>query len=106
LSPAELRKRGFSVGKEHIASLINTLALAYVGASLPLLLLFWTQGGSPLWVTLNSEFLAEEIIRTLVGSVTLLFAVPISTWCASVLLKRDGSAPSDRMHSHSHHHHA
>jgi uncharacterized membrane protein len=103
LSPDQLRKAGFSVGKEHIASLINTLALAYVGASLPLLLLFQTQADFPLWVTLNGEFIAEEIVRTLVGSATLLIAVPISTWCASVFLK--GTSGGSRS-SHSHHRHA
>ena len=108
LSAVQLRKAGFSVGKEHIASLINTLALAYVGASLPLLLLLRTQGDFPLWVTLNSEFLAEEIVRTLVGSATLLFAVPISTWCAAYFLKAEpGSRPrTGHGHPHSHHHHA
>jgi uncharacterized membrane protein len=104
-----LRRAGFSVGREHIASLINTLALAYVGASLPLLLLFQTQDSYPLWVTLNSEFLAEEIIRTLVGSATLVFAVPVATYFAVRLLRADPNAirttqtdPSH--HSHGHHH--
>lgn len=100
-----LRLAGLSVGKEHIASLINTLALAYIGTSLPLLLLLYSQSNQafPLWVTLNGEFLAEEIIRTVVGSMTLLVAVPVSTWFASVLLTKDGSpGPQDRRHRHSH----
>lgn len=80
---AQLLRAGQSVGREHIASLINTLALAYVGAALPLLLLLKTQGDYPLWVTINNEFFAEEIVRTLVGSCTLLLAVPISTWFAA-----------------------
>lgn len=108
LSPAALRRAGYSVGKEHIASLINTLALAYVGASLPLFLLFETQADFPLWVTVNSEFLAEEIVRTLVGSATLLIAVPLSTWLASSLLRAaPGSRPErDGFGHHHHHHHA
>jgi uncharacterized membrane protein len=107
LTPAELRKAGFSVGKEHIASLINTLALAYAGASLPLLLLFHTDTDFPLWVTINSEFLAEEIVRTLVGSATLLFAVPLSTWFASALLRaKPGDAPRGGGMHHHHHSHA
>jgi uncharacterized membrane protein len=109
LTPLQLRTAGFSVGKEHIASLINTLALAYVGASLPLLLLFKTQADFPLWVTLNGEFLAEEIVRTLVGSATLLIAVPLSTWCASLLLRSRGGAPrspGSSSHGHSHYSHA
>jgi uncharacterized membrane protein len=112
LSVEQLRKAGFSVGREHIASLINTLALAYVGASLPLLLLFKTQDTYPLWVTLNGEFLAEEIIRTLVGSVTLVFAVPVSIFFAVSFLKVKPGTPgtsanslSSSRHSHSHGHH-
>jgi len=94
LSIHDLRKAGFSVGREHIASLINTLALAYAGASLPLLLLFKTQATYPLWVTLNGEFLAEEIVRTLVGSMTLVVAVPVATYFASQMLRaKPGSRP-------------
>lgn len=85
LSISGLYKRGRSVGTEHIASLVNTLVLAYAGSSIPLLLLFTTRT-EPLWVTLNSEFIAEEIIRTLVGSSSLVFAVPISTFLASYFL--------------------
>ncbi|MBI5135310.1 YibE/F family protein [Candidatus Uhrbacteria bacterium] len=87
LKPWELYRRGLSVGREHIASLVNTLILAYAGASFPLFLLLVLGGDRPLWVTLNSEFLAEEIVRTLVGSATLIMAVPISTALAAVLLK-------------------
>jgi uncharacterized membrane protein len=78
----ELYKRSFSVGKEHIASMINTLVIAYVGASFPIFLLI-TKSPQPLWVILNNEFLAEEIVRTLVGSATLVLAVPISTALAA-----------------------
>lgn len=101
LSPLQLWHAGMSVGREHIASLINTLALAYVGASLPLLLILKTQSDTPLWVILNSEFLTEEVVRTVVGSVTLLFAVPLSTWCAIKLLPRGGtSMATGHVHAH------
>lgn len=79
LSLRELYTRGMSIGREHIASLVNTLALAYTGASLPILLLFSMQTNSPLWMVMNSEVISEEIIRTLIGSVALILAVPIST---------------------------
>lgn len=106
LSARELRSAGASVGREHIASLINTLALAYAGASLPLLLLLDMNGDYPLWVMLNGEFLAEEIVRTLVGSTALLFAVPISTRLASVFLRAaPGARPvhsAGHTHGHSH----
>lgn len=75
----QLFDSGLSVGREHIASLINTLMLAYVGATLPLMILYTTNKLQPLWITLNSNFVAEEIIRTLVGSTVLVLAVPITT---------------------------
>jgi len=105
LAKSKLRAAGFSVGKEHIASLINTLALAYIGTSLPLLLLLHSQSNQafPVWVTLNGEFLAEEIVRTLVGSMTLLIAVPVSTWMASLLLTKD-TPDGGRGHHHYHSH--
>lgn len=82
LDAKELYKRGLSVGREHIASLVNTLVLAYAGASFPVLLYLsiYTQ---PLWVTLNNELFAEEIIRTLAGSTALVLAVPITTAIAA-----------------------
>lgn len=83
VSLKELYLRGISVGKEHIASLVNTLVLAYAGASFPLLILFTMDNIEPLWVTLNHEFMVEEIVRTLVGSTALIFAVPITTWLAA-----------------------
>jgi len=79
----ELFRRGTSVGKEHIASLVNTLVLAYAGASLPLFLLLTLNSRQPLWVILNSEFMAEEILRGLVGSIALIIAVPITTSLAA-----------------------
>lgn len=78
----EVYQRGMSVGREHITSLVNTLALAYAGASLPTLLLF-TVYPQPIWVTMNSELIVEEIIRTVVGSVALTLAVPITTFLAA-----------------------
>lgn len=78
LTSTELYQRGLSVGKEHISSLINTLFLAYVGAGLPLIIIFF-QSDIPTWVLINSELVAEEIARTLVGSTALVLAVPITT---------------------------
>ncbi len=88
LARHELYKRGLRVGREHIASLVNTLVLAYAGAALPLFLLFTANQSQPFWVTLNSEPIAEEIVRTLAGSVALVLAVPISTWLAAWWLSR------------------
>ena len=103
LSPKELFKRGTAVGKEHITSLINTLALAYVGASFPALLLF-TVYQRPWWVVTNTEAIAEEIIRTLVGSTALMIAVPITTFIPAYWLPKALSKPEDAppMHPHAH----
>lgn len=79
----QLYIKGSSVGREHIASLINTLVLAYAGSALPLFLLLVVNTSQPLWAILNSEMIGEEIIRTLVGSIALVLAVPISTLLAS-----------------------
>ncbi|MFA6405888.1 MAG: YibE/F family protein [Candidatus Paceibacterota bacterium] len=76
----ELIKSSLNVGIEHVSSLVNTLVLAYAGASLPIFLyLVLNPQGYPVWFMVNSEFIAEEIVRTLVGSIGLLFAVPITT---------------------------
>lgn len=85
-----LYRKAASVGSEHIASLVNTLALVYVGVALPMLLslvMFQSQqtGWSPL-VLFNGEFIAQEIIRTVVASIGLVVAVPISTLGAAYLL--------------------
>lgn len=66
------------IGQDHVAATVNTLVLAYAGASLPLLLLF-ALGDSDLLYLINVEFMAEEIVRALVGSIGLIAAVPISS---------------------------
>jgi len=80
----ELFKRGYSVGKEHITSLVNTLVLAYAGASLPIFIFFVVNPlNQPWWLILNSEMIIEEIVRTLAGSIGLILAVPITTILAA-----------------------
>ena len=78
-------QKAMRVGQDHVAATVNTLVLAYTGASLPLLLIF-TLGNGNYTFLINSEFLAEEIVRTLVGSLGLIAAVPISTLIATVLI--------------------
>ncbi len=73
---------GIRVGRDHIVSTVNTLLLAYAGASLPLLMLF-ALAAQPLGVVATSEVIAVEIVRTLVGSIGLVAAVPATTWLAS-----------------------
>jgi uncharacterized membrane protein len=84
----ELYARGLSVGREHIASLVNTLALAYAGAAFPTLLLLGVPGGPPLWVILNGEFIMAEVVRALVGGAALMLAVPIATFLAAWVTTR------------------
>ncbi|HAG27320.1 TPA: hypothetical protein DCG61_00845 [Patescibacteria group bacterium] len=91
LTKTELFWAGMSVGKEHIASLINTLILVYVGASLPLFLLIVSATDQPLWVLLNSEYMAEEIVRALSGSTALILAVPIATALAASVYQKQNS---------------
>jgi uncharacterized membrane protein len=79
----ELYNRSLAVGKDHVASLVNTLVLAYAGSSLPLFLLFTLSQTQPAWVAINSEMIAEEIVRTLIGSIGLVMAVPLTTIAAS-----------------------
>ena len=85
LTVAELIVSGIRVGREHIASTVNTLLLAYAGASMPLLLVFAASDQS-LGVVANSEIVAVEIVRTLCGSIGLVAAVPVTTLMAAVLV--------------------
>ncbi len=88
----QLIKSSLNVGVEHISSLVNTLVLAYAGASLPIFLfLVLNTQGYPVWFMLNSEFIAEEIVRTLVGSIGLLFAVPITAAIAAWVVTKEKS---------------
>jgi uncharacterized membrane protein len=82
-----LFKHGMTIGRDHIAAMVNTLLLAYVGAALPLVLLFsvYTE---PLGITLNRAIIAEEIVRTLVGSLGLLAGVPLTTIVAALVARR------------------
>lgn len=89
ISYNELTRRGMDIGREHVAALVNTLALAYAGISLPLIIIYASGGGytSPL-LLVNSEFFAQELTRTIVSSLGLLMAVPLSTYIASAWLLR------------------
>jgi uncharacterized membrane protein len=85
--------RAMRVGRSHIAATVNTLMLAYLGAGLPLLLLFALGGQDPMTV-LNSEIVAVEVIRALVGSVGIVAAVPLTTGVAVALIVRAAPRPT------------
>ena len=69
------------VGRDHVAATVNTLVLAYTGGALPMLLLFYITNEHPLQV-LNYEFVAQEIISMMVGSLGLIAAVPLTNLLA------------------------
>lgn len=83
-------KRAIRIGREHIGALVNTLAIAYVGASLPLMLLFYSAPDISIGMILNREVFSTEIIRILIGSIGLVLAVPITTLLSvRMLIPRD-----------------
>ena len=86
MTPREIYRRALRIGREHIGALVNTLAIAYVGAALPLLLLIQSATFGPLFI-INNELFATEIIRILIGSIGLILAVPITTAIATYMLK-------------------
>lgn len=99
----DLYRRAIKVGRDHIGSLVNTLALAYAGVALPLILLY-AKTESNLWMALNHEVVAAELVRIMVGSIGLVLTVPATTAVAAwyfqhrVVDVHDGGG-------HHHHHH-
>lgn len=87
LSRRELYRRAMNVGIAHLAATINTLVFAYLGTALPLLVLLAIQIQS-FSLTINEEIVAVEVVRTIVGSVGVLSAVPITTAIACWLVDR------------------
>ncbi|HEY6608613.1 MAG TPA: YibE/F family protein, partial [Candidatus Limnocylindria bacterium] len=83
----QVASRAMHVGRSHIGATVNTLVLAYLGVGLPLLLLFALSADDPLMV-LNSEIVAVEVIRALVGSIGIVAAVPLTTAIAAWLIVR------------------
>jgi len=82
----DLYKRAMNVGQDHISSMVNTLVLVYAGAALPLLLLF-VDNPHPFSEIINYEIVADEVVRTLVGSIGLVLAVPITTLIAVIVVE-------------------
>jgi uncharacterized membrane protein len=99
----DLYTRSLRVGKDHVGSLVNTLALAYVGTALPLVLLF-SQAQASVGLILNQEVVAAELVRIMVGSIGLVLAVPLTTLAAAWFYKNRTVNPS-LDHGHCGHHH-
>lgn len=83
----DLYSSAMRIGRDHIASTVDTLVLAYAGAALPLFVIF-TVADRRLGDVLTGEIVAQEIVQTLVGSLGLIAAVPITTWLACLLVTR------------------
>ena len=84
---SELFRRAMNVGRSHISATVNTLALAYVGASLPLIVLF-NAGQQDPYLTVSGEIVAVEVVKALVGSIGIVAAVPATTAIAVLLVGR------------------
>ena len=100
ISWRELFGRGMTIGRDHIASTVYTIVFAYAGAALPILLLFELYQ-QPFSVVLASSALAEEVIRTMVGAIALVLAVPVTTAVGAFFAKaadtKAGAVPEQRM---------
>lgn len=99
-----LYRRAIEVGRDHVSATVNTLVLAYVGSSLPLLLIFGV-GEIGAWDAVNLEIVAKEVVAMLVGSIGIIAAVPLTTALAAWMAR---SIPADRLGEvaeHGHHHH-
>ncbi len=114
---ATIWKRAVRIGREHIGALVNTLVIAYVGASLPLILLVYTTvhgstgAHEPI---INQEIFATEIVRSLIGAIGIVLAMPVTTLVATFMLAKKnsrGSASEEELHkqesavAHFHHSH-
>jgi uncharacterized membrane protein len=100
-SIAELYRSAVDVGRDHLGATVNTLVFAYAGASLPLLLIFQSNGVT-LGDALNRENVATEVVAALTGSIGLIAAVPLTTLAAVVLATRlpHGTLPDEHAHAH------
>jgi len=101
LRPGRLFSAAMAVGRDHLGATVNTLVLAYAGASLPVLLVFAGQG-TTIGQALTREAVAEEVVATVVGSIGLVAAVPLTTALAALLATRvpPGALPAAHAHAH------
>jgi uncharacterized membrane protein len=92
-SPGQLFAGAMRIGRDHIASTVYTIVFAYAGAALPVLLLI-NLTNRPLGTILTGEALSQEIVRTLVGSIGLVLAVPLTTAVGVALVRFAGGQPN------------
>jgi uncharacterized membrane protein len=96
----ELYRGAFAVGRDHFSATIHTLVFAYVGASLPLLILFKSAGVN-FTDAINAQDVAEPFIGIMIGAIALIASVPLTTGLAALLAAR---MPASSMPEHGHHH--
>ncbi|MFO7571620.1 MAG: YibE/F family protein [Gaiellaceae bacterium] len=102
LGTGPLIRSALDVGHDHVAATVNTLVLAYVGASLPVLLVF-SVGGTSFGDAVNTEVVAVEVVAMIVGSIGLIAALPITTALAGLIASRlTPEALEGGGHSHVH----
>jgi uncharacterized membrane protein len=88
-SVAHLYRSGSRIGRAHIASVVNTIILAYAGSSLPLMILIVATNDS-IGGVVTDQLIAQEVVRSVVGTLGLIAAVPITTGLAAVTLRTEG----------------
>ncbi|MEV4312171.1 YibE/F family protein [Actinocrispum sp. NPDC049592] len=93
LSWRELYSAGLRIGRDHVGSAVNTLVMAYAGAALPVLLFSYFSGAG-LGTVLGSQSIAQEIVRTLVGSIGLVACVPVTTLVAALIASNEPAIPA------------
>ncbi|MFC9333393.1 YibE/F family protein [Arthrobacter sp. NPDC057009] len=93
-SARKLFSSAMRIGRDHIASTVYTIAFAYAGAALPILIIVMLYD-RPLGEALTSAELSEEVIRTLVGSIGLVLAIPVTTLIAVLVVKATGIRSTD-----------
>ena len=87
---------GLAVGRDVMGTMANTLVLAYIGGALPLMLLLFSQPNLSFVHVANLDMIATEIVRSLIGSIGLLFAIPITAYATAFLVTRP--VPKERLH--------
>lgn len=98
---AQLFTSGMVVGKDHMSALANTLVYAYVGSSLSTLLLYKQFGGS--WLKfINFDSVVDEVLRSLAGTIGLIFTVPITAFLAAWFMSNEDAQQPDGHHGHKH----
>ena len=102
LLPARrLYREALVVGRDHVAATVNTLVLAYLGTSVPIVLLV-SVAGTSFGEAMNAEAVAQEVVGTLVGSIGLVAAVPVTTALAALLAVRLPERALSGSHAHAH----